>query len=446
MSKKVLIVEESLAVRDIAESLLRQNGYEVFTAENAAAAGDILHGSKLDLLLVASDIVDQSGRSFYEALGADSTTATLPLLILHDPAKGELAYPPEAIIHKPFTPREFLDVVAVFSGNLHPSITTADAPFAGSDIEDELIDAALGLDRLEIDEAEVLGDDSGVYRKKSKPQVKEDMVGYEYKSEAENGESVHHHIDQISVPADAKPVDVAEAKTDLPIIPPPKPTSPPNFSDSSKLEIIPDQYGMIASEQARLERGEDSSTVHDYDWFINELQKEKLPIDGFVPGTLDSGPLRISPASEILGPIASTPPSSFSLEPEVKSTEEAEEPKTHGEAVDRFISEFKKEMEKLTDVPVPDLQDEAKEQDGDKSFRTDFSTKRDEILERISPADIRAFSKELVGTVAAIVAERIVTQIDEGTIYKILRECFNDAIDKTISNRSSRPENKQSKA
>lgn len=446
MSKKVLIVEESLAVRDIAESLLRQNGYEVFTAENAAAAGDILHGSKLDLLLVASNIVDQSGRPFYEALGADSTTATLPLLILHDPAQGELAYPPEAIIRKPFTPREFLDVVAIFSGSLHSPITTAEAPFAGSDIEDELIDAALGLDRLEIDEAEVLSDDSGVYRQKNKPSVKEDMVGYEYKSEAENGESPHRHIDRISVPADPKLASEVEPNADLPIIQPPQPTSPSSLSDSSKLEIIPDQFGMTFSEQAKLERGEDGSTVHDYDWFINELQKEKLPVGGFVPGTLDSGPLRISPASEILGPIASVPPSSFSLEPAAKSSEDADEPKTHSEAVDRFISEFKKEMEKLTDVPMPGSQDETEEIEKIKSSLTESSAKRNDILERISPADIRTFSKELVGTVAAIVAERIVTQIDEETVYRILRECFNEALDKTIGNRSSRSENKQGKA
>ena len=75
MSKKVLLAEQSLAVRGIAESLLRQNGFEVVAADSVEAAVEILKGDKFDLYLVASDIADGKNTPLYEILGADGSRA-----------------------------------------------------------------------------------------------------------------------------------------------------------------------------------------------------------------------------------------------------------------------------------------------------------------------------------------------------------------------------------
>jgi len=71
MAKKVLIIESSLAVRGIAESLLRQNGYEVTAADTANTAREILDTGKADLILVGSDLIDEQGKPFYEYLRSD---------------------------------------------------------------------------------------------------------------------------------------------------------------------------------------------------------------------------------------------------------------------------------------------------------------------------------------------------------------------------------------
>ena len=202
MARRILIVEESLAVRGIAESLLRQNGYEVFTAETADSAREIIASSKVDLILVSSGIVDAQGTPYYEMLGSDTATAALPLLILHDTTAGDLPYPPEAVIGKPFTPREFLDKVSIFGGQL-PSSADQNSPFAGTDVEDDIIDAALGLDKLEVDDTRVMGEDTGVFRVMNKKQTREAMIGYEYKAQADDSSITKKKIDEIQVPPDA---------------------------------------------------------------------------------------------------------------------------------------------------------------------------------------------------------------------------------------------------
>jgi CheY-like chemotaxis protein len=199
MAKKVLVVEESLAVRGIAESLLRQNGYEVFSAARADEARTILQGSRIELLLVSSTAMDAGGRRFLDTLAADPATATLPLLVLHDPASGEPGVPPELMIHKPFTPREFLDAVGAMGTFRQAAPAAPASPFDGAAIEDDIIDAALGLDRLEVDDSKVIGDDTGAFRVLNAKPTKESMIGYEYGANADDSGAMRKKIDQVSI-------------------------------------------------------------------------------------------------------------------------------------------------------------------------------------------------------------------------------------------------------
>jgi len=450
MSKKVLIVEESLAVRGIAESLLRQNSYEVLSADSAAAAREILQSSKVDLLLVASDIKDFDDRPYCEAVGADAVTATIPLVILHDPDSGGIAYPPEVVINKPFTPQEFLDTVTVFSGvQKSPSVNTDQTPFAGGDLEEDLIDAALGLDKLEVDDAEVFGDDTGIFRIANKKPAKENMIGYEYKARSADDTDISTRkkkIDEINVPADkapaaqAKPAqDDQEKKNDgkdflghdstkL------KSRPADTMSASSKIEIVTDQYGMISTPEIDevLSSGKKSDGDHDYNWFVNEMQKETAEVNKEIKSAADSGPLAIDQTSNMLEPKAPAPKSPPPTPAPAPPAEQKQE--SHGEAVDKFISEFKKEMEKINDQPVSGVSVTNIEAQGLEGM-DGRNLKWEEALEHISPADIRVLAKEIINAVASTVAQSIVARLDEEKIYSILSGCFREALEKSMLSR-----------
>ncbi len=454
MSKRVLIVEKSLAVRGIAESLLRQNRFEVLTADSAETAQEILSGSKIELFLVSSDIKVESGSCFYEWLGSDKKTAAVPLLILHDPAGGDLPFPPEAIINKPFTPRDFLATVSVFCGELDMAPAEGQ-PFQGSDLEDDIIDAALGLDKIEVDGSAVMVDDTTTSQRKNHKNIPESMIGFESKNGKDKTSTSPGQIDQVKVKASQ---DSQEVET--PVVEPEQtpvsnkdhtflgvdsdkmPASKPEMSESSKIEIVTDQYGLVQTpDLLRPEKKEAGG--HDYDWFINEMQDMAK---GVKPTAGDSGTIQISPNSDGLAPVA--PPPTTSTAPTKISTQSVQavpsvndkngsqpvdlkavpESKTeHGEAVDKFISEFKKEMEKISDdstggvptanIPAPSDSDSA-------SLKWQESTGGGTA--RIGAA----LSEEKIDDITQRIIDKIFVQISRETLYRIIREAISESISK----------------
>lgn len=447
MSKKVLIVEESLAVRGIAESLLRQNGYDVVAADSAAVAGDILRDSKVDLMLVASDLSDESGKPYYEVLGADTDTAVIPMLILHDPSGGDITYPPEAVVNKPFTPRDFLEAVSAFGGR---TADAANLPFTGEDLEDAIIDSALGLDKIEVDGAEVMDDDSSVSHKKDKAGKVESMIGYDLEVSSEDTAKnvLTNKVDAVNVPP-----ETVQPETELPPIsreipeedlekapdehddkgqflgeadkkPPGKP--PSSLSESSKIEIVTDQYGISSPEETfeHFESGA-SGENHDYDWFLKELRKESSDEAPTAP------PADKKPASQ--------PTEKASARP----APAPKPPATHTEAVDKFISEFKKEMEKITGDATGGIEvtniapPESKRTAPPPISKTDL--KWEEGLEKITPAEIQTISEQLVKSLAGQIAEKIVSSLDKDIIYHLLKDSIDAVVQRQVHQKSRKP-------
>jgi len=442
MSKKVLVVEASPSIRGIAESLLRQNGYEVISTDGAETARRILQESKVELLLVASDTLDASGQPIYDTLATESSSAGRPCLILHDPVSGELGYPPESIIVKPFTPRDFLDKVMAFSGGPRATVSAQAPPFTGADVEDELIDAALGLNQLEIDETEVIGDDTGAFRVHNRPPSKESMIGYEFGPRAEDSTTPKCGIDQIHIPAESAPGQTIPPPTS-PMGSSPIP-SPPQFpgqtgeylSTSSKIEIVSDQYGITSSPDLMEPVVEDiPGKAHDYDWFVDELKKEVVKKgDAPFPRVVDSGsPKAVPSAAPPIPPIPPAPPGRH--QEDTTAAASPARPVSHHEAVDAFIEEFKREVEKISEPSVPTVTVPAADP---RQPQPDGELKWDEVLEKISPADIRLISQNLIDAVAQRMAEKIVARLDQQAVYQILRECLSDAVDKLAAGKEHR--------
>jgi DNA-binding response OmpR family regulator len=462
MSKKVLIVEQSLAVRGIAESLLRQNGYEVVAADSAAAAGDILRDSKIDLLLVASDLSDESGKPYYESLGADTATAVIPLLILHDPTGGDIAYPPEAVISKPFTPRDFLEAVSAFGGGQSPGQDAS--PFGGEDLEDAIIDSALGLDKIEVDDAEVMDDDSSVFRKKEKSNKVESMIGYDAKVSPEDTAKnlLTNKVDAINVPPETPKSEIelpSEPEQKPKEEPEPKPeakddkqqflgeeeTAPPGkpplgLSESSKIEIVTDQYGISAPGEIPDAPGSaDSDEHHDYDWFLKELQKEGSEADAPKPA-VDQKP-KPQPSPPAPPPEAAAPqPAPTPPQAPQEQKPEPGQPETHTEAVDKFISEFKKEMEKITGdatsgIEVTNIAPPEREE-APKPPAPGSDLKWEEGLEKVTPAEIQTISEQLVASLADQIAEKIVASLDKDIIYHLIKDSIDTVVQRYVQEKS----------
>lgn len=423
MAKKVLVVEESLAVRGIAESLLRQNGYEVFSATSAEEARTIIRGSRIELILVSSTAVEATGRRFVDTLGADPSTASLPLLILHDPTAGESGFPPELLIPKPFTPREFLDAVAS-KGNYRPVAPTQPAsPFEGATLEDDIIDAALGLDRLEVDESKVIGDDTGAFRILNAKPTKETMIGFEFGASAEDSGAVSKKVDQVSI-KDSGTVPAAPPPAPAPASGPTKEDdlSPEGFSGSGKIEIVSDQYGMTTPPELQGPMFEEAvPRTHDYDWFIKELKREgTVPPEGARPKSAsDSGPVKIAGKTDAASPAAPAPTAT---------------PPKHQDAIDKFISEFKREIENIPETPIPSVSiTPPREMAARPAGAADSALGWREAIEQVSPNDIKMLSRDLIEAVSAKVAERILSNLDQETVYRILTECFREVLDRKMS-------------
>ena len=98
------------------------------------------------------------------------------------------------------------------------------------------------------------------------------------------------------------------------------------------------------------------------------------------------------------------------------------------EAVDKFISEFKEEMKKISpddDLGIPVENIPPAETKPNKSS-TELNW--DENLEDLSEPEIRNLSKDMVNKIAENVSEKIVSKLDEDTIYTLFKEAINEYI------------------
>jgi len=152
MRKKILVAEKSDAIRSIAESILHQNGYDVITASTVEKAKELIITSQPNMVIVGADMRDAEEIYLYDSLDENKNTSSIPILLIADPEGRSLPYPDEVILPRPFDPKDFLDRVKLFVGGgvEEPSeekVQTVE-PLSMEAVDDEFLDAALGIDRL----------------------------------------------------------------------------------------------------------------------------------------------------------------------------------------------------------------------------------------------------------------------------------------------------------
>lgn len=423
MRKRVLIIEAADAIRGVAESILRQNGYEVVAVSSGDKAKEVLQYARPDLIVLGADLKAPDQTPLYDKFRDDPRTTSIPLVLFEPVEPMDLPFPPEVIVSRPVEPRDFLQKVKTFSG-LSEFKSNHKAPSTASSIDDEFLDAALGLDHIDVTDSEVL-DRTSVGIKIPTPtsinrstQIGQDDQGTESHNDSNRVETLMIHDDQSEIMR--RSGKLAAPQTQKP------------HSGTGKLEIMSDQYGMVDPEALKIQRQDQQ---HDYDWFVNSMREEysgqPKSAGPANPASLVKSPesqsLNFASNSSLLDPHTPGP----AMKVESKSISEQNPARSRGADVERFIDEFKREIEVLKS---------AEPEAGFANLAADAPTPQgqtlawEESVENITPQQVELFSKQLAKELGERIAEKIVAKIDSDKLLQLIK---SEIIAKTAQRRRS---------
>jgi CheY-like chemotaxis protein len=399
MRRKVLIVEQTDTTRSVAEAVLRQNGYEVISVAEADRAEEVLEFARPDLLVVSADVQARDRGPFYEKLRQSASTASIPMLLFEPVDRSPLDYPDEVIIRRPFDPRDFLAKVSVFMGQADSREPAKANPLKASAVDDEFLDAALGLDRLVVTDSEVM-DSTGAVRM---PKVGGQSVQSVGLGGQPNGDDLSQSakIESLMIHEDASQIAHKPAAK----------KGPAPVEGTGKLEILADQYGMADPNALT---GQVEGQAHDYDWFINAMRTDDSPA-GATPqqsvsssrdSRSESGKLSISEPSAAVDPVTPGP------------GQGTKRPVVGTAGVEKFIDEFKREIEQLR-ADESDVVHESAPKRTD--AKTEGGLSWDETLERLTAEQAAAFTREFAAELGRRVAEMVVAKIDSDKLLRMIK-------------------------
>ena len=79
--KKILVVDDDVSLCDFYEEGLSRQGFEVFIAENAQKAKDLLAEKRVDLILMDIMMPGQDGISLTRELRLKAETSAIPIIV-----------------------------------------------------------------------------------------------------------------------------------------------------------------------------------------------------------------------------------------------------------------------------------------------------------------------------------------------------------------------------
>jgi CheY-like chemotaxis protein len=114
--RKALVVDDEFHIVQVVAIKLKNNGFDVLTADNGAAAYTLAVQHKPDIIVTDYQMPALTGLELIEKLRADEQTAAIPVIMLtargfaiEDQQKQKLHI--AACLSKPFSPREVLQTV-----------------------------------------------------------------------------------------------------------------------------------------------------------------------------------------------------------------------------------------------------------------------------------------------------------------------------------------------
>jgi len=436
MRKKILVADKSDAIRNIAESLLHQNGFDVITAATVEKAKQLIISSDPNMIVLGADLKDAKEIYLYEILAENEATSKLPMLLIADPDGRDIPFPAEVILPRPFEPNELIEKVNLFVGGQEPSgeESNPEDPFNAASVDDEFLDAALGLDSLQVEDSEEMDKTTTIERsRRGRRADDDDDYGIAHKDDEESGDD-STRVESLMIREDG----FTESRED-------KQKAPEDLSASSQIELPHDPYGLADEKDSggkgkKKEPSPNESGEHDYDWFINEMQKDTSNIKFAPEESKDTGDREEALQKEEAYGLEQVKPKEISH----KANDDSEI-KTGG--VDEFISEFKKEMEHLNniektdagqaaDIPGEKRPENRPVQDKkDKTGKVDVAKKQQaaawEEKHSLGPDELQKISSQLVEAVSERLAAKLVEKIDKDEIYRIIQLALPDIMAKS---------------
>ena len=112
-NKRVLVVDDEIHIVHVVAIKLRNNGYEVISADNGAEAYDLALKDKPDIIVTDFQMPIMSGMELIEKLRQNEATKNIPVIML---TARSFAVPKEqqeeldisGCLSKPFSPKELL--------------------------------------------------------------------------------------------------------------------------------------------------------------------------------------------------------------------------------------------------------------------------------------------------------------------------------------------------
>ena len=113
MPGRILVADESDAVRSVAVNLFRQRGYEVLTASGGPEAWEIVKSGKIDLAIVNSSLVGMDGYTISKLVKEDSALAGTSVILMLSQSEivnqhQLITAQPDGTLTKPFSPPDLL--------------------------------------------------------------------------------------------------------------------------------------------------------------------------------------------------------------------------------------------------------------------------------------------------------------------------------------------------
>ena len=114
--RKALVVDDEIHIVQVVAIKLRNNGFDVTTAENGAVALEIAKLDKPDIIVTDFQMPVMTGLELIENLRQDEQTKDIPVIMLtargfaiEEDKREELKI--SACLSKPFSPREVLQTI-----------------------------------------------------------------------------------------------------------------------------------------------------------------------------------------------------------------------------------------------------------------------------------------------------------------------------------------------
>ena len=113
VDKRVLVVDDEIHIVHVVAIKLRNNGYEVISADNGAEAYDLALKDKPDIIVTDFQMPIMSGMELIEKLRQNDATKNIPVIMLTArsfavPKEQQDALNISGCLSKPFSPKELL--------------------------------------------------------------------------------------------------------------------------------------------------------------------------------------------------------------------------------------------------------------------------------------------------------------------------------------------------